>query len=428
MSPGFLNGVVAPGIHTATLGLLELWQLKSRLAGSRSFDADADIIRAVVDVVLLVSYGFDVGTIRTQMEEISSRAADVVGSTPDDDTPVEFPSAEDPTAYGAMRNLVDSIQIGMSSPFPRQHLTFALNYYPSLVSARKFVDNLLTERLKATYKKFSDDGNYEQTIGSAMDVIVSAEVAKAKEDGHQPMYDTPAIRDELVGFFTAGHETTSTTLRWCVKQLTRHQTVQHRLRKALRLAHHRAAEAGTLPSPDYIAKTTVPYLDAFIEENHRVAAAIPTVIRMATRDTVVLGHKIPKGTDVFMPVNGPSYVSPSFPINEYERSLSSQAAKDRYGEWDHKDMAEFKPERFLVTSGDGTGSFNPKAGPILPYGAGLRGCFGVKMAKLELRVIITMILWTFKLLPLPPEVSNFGGEDVNTHRPQQTYLRLERVT
>jgi hypothetical protein len=77
-----------------------------------------------------------------------------------------------------------------------------------------------------------------------------------------------------------------------------------------------------------------------------------------------------------MLMNGPSFVQAGFPIDESKRSLTSQESKDRYGNWDERDIHRFLPERYLVKDDNGQNTFNTLAGPKLPYGAGLRSCFG----------------------------------------------------
>jgi hypothetical protein len=74
--------------------------------------------------------------------------------------------------------------------------------------------------------------------------------------------------------------------------------------------------------------------------------------------------------------NGPGYQLPALAVDERRRSPTSQQTRERYGVWDQDDVAAFKPERFLKTDGEGNLRFDPYAGPVLAYGAGLRSCFG----------------------------------------------------
>ncbi len=276
---------------------------------------------------------------------------------------------------------------------------------------------------------------------SAVDLLVQREAQMAKKENRNVKYDTRVIRDELFDFFSAGHETTSTTICWALKYVTKHQDVHQNLRSALHSAHKRAFAAGDLLTSHEFLKAECPYLDAFIEENHRWGTSIPTVIRMATRDTVVLGHHIPKGTDVFFLNNGPSFQSIAFAIDESRRSQTSREWKDKNGVWDDSDIGLFKPERWLVEDEKGNTKFDPRAGPVLPYGFGLRGCFGkrhhstheesseqaidprnsagMKLAVVELKVIISTLVWSFEFHETPPSLSSFDGDYMNTHRFQQ---------
>lgn len=356
---------------------MKLWREKIRLSQGRPFQADVDIIRAVVDAIFLVSLGLDLG-LNTAQEALLP-GLDNIAVSANLDSPVTFPSAKEHRAYTAIRELVNSIQIGMSSPWPKVTMKFVLKFFPSLVTARWYTDNTITEVLRGAWSRVSkvESGEFQvEKAKCAADLMVLREAQQAKKQNRPVQYDAQAIRDELLGFYLAGHETTSTTICWAVKNLTEHQDVQQELRTALRSAHPDAAKTNRLPTACEIVETSVPYLDAFIEENHRLGAAIPTMIRRATRDATVLGHRIPKGTDVFMMVNGPSFQGPALPVDESTRSETSRATKDRYGIWNDDDVNRFVPKRFLVQDQGGYVRFNPFAGPVLPYGAGLRGCFG----------------------------------------------------
>lgn len=373
MSPPFLRNTVAPVMHSSIQELLDLWREKVRLAKGRPFQANDDLVRAVVDVVMSNTLGVMTRLSKTQTEVLSGmKKLDVSG---DENSAAEFgPPVESPT-YTAIRTLIHSVQIGMTSPSPRLHMKFALNFYPSLIAARKYTHQMMTDALHAAWTKAcrSDEND---NITSAADLVIKREVRLAEQQSRKAEYDTEVIRGELFGFYLAGHETTSTTLSWALKYLTLYQDVQKKLISALQSVHKKALHEARLPTAQEIFEADVPYLDAFIEENHRVCTAIPTVVRRATRDAVVLGHVIPKGTDVFMIMNGPSFQGPAFPVDEWKRSESSRNSKDRYGEWKTEDVEKFSPERFIVHNESGDEKFNPFAGPVAPYGVGLRSCFG----------------------------------------------------
>lgn len=374
MSPSFLNEVVGPLIHNSTNELLSLWRAKARLAQGHAFDVQQDITRNLVDVLIHAAFGERVNAVMTQLEVIPPMKKIDLPANPD--APAVFPHIPDPMSYEHLRALVDSTQIAFKSPFPERHLNFALRWYPKLSAAKKWNEAMMGRRLEAAYQKFSGKADNEDDILSGADLLVQREAQMAKRENRKMVYDNRTIRDELWGFFSAGHESSSATVCWAVKYLTKHQDVQQKLREEMRAVHKRAAEAGELPTAQEIATSNVPYLDAVIEETHRLGTAIPAIIRSATRDTSILGHPVPKGTEVFLINGGPSFQTPAFKVDEGKRTDYGRKHKDRTGAWEGLDIGDFRPERWLETDAEGNVSFNPRAGPALPFGTGLRACFG----------------------------------------------------
>ena len=172
----------------------------------------------------------------------------------------------------------------------------------------------------------------------------------------------------------------------------------------------------------------IPYLDATLEEVLRCAGTAPVADRQAVVDTELLGHRIPKGTVVSCLVTGPSMMSPGFEIDEARRSASSQAVKKegRDRMWDPKSISVFEPGRWLVR-GEKDDEFDAGAGPQLAFGLGTRGCYGKRLAYLELRIVLTLIVWNFELLPCPPALSGYKAILITTNEPTNCYVRLREA-
>lgn len=212
-------------------------------------------------------------------------------------------------------------------------------------------------------------------------------------------------------------------MNWGLKLLSDHQGAQHKLRDALRAAFPNAVAEGRLPTAKEITKSRIPYLDATQEEIIRKATTTSGLMREATADTVVLGHHIPKGTTVLILVNGPDIVEPPVgSIPETLRSESCQATKRR-AEWNTSDLHLFKPERWLQVK-DGEEVFDSTSAPLLTFGLGPRGCFGRRMAYLELKIMFVLLVWNFELQSTPKDLSSYQGVDNLTHQPRQCYVRL----
>jgi cytochrome P450 len=168
-------------------------------------------------------------------------------------------------------------------------------------------------------------------------------------------YDTLAAKDEIFGFLVAGHETTSTTIAWGVKLLSDNQQAQAKLREVLRSTYVDAARDRRQPTSKELATLHHPYIDAMLEEILRCSTTAAITSRLAMVDTEVLGIRIPKGTDVNFLAYAGFIAPPVGVVEEHKRSPSSQASKDK------EDEVEF----------------SKNAGPTLPFGAGIRGCFGM---------------------------------------------------
>lgn len=234
---------------------------------------------------------------------------------------------------------------------------------------------------------------------------------------------------QTLGFIVAGHDTTSTTLCWGIKFLADSPSCQARLRESLRGAHAPALTEGRAPTHVEIVQAGVPYLDAVVEEMLRLAHTAPIQERQAKEDTVVLGHLIPKGTNVLIANQGASFTEPAFGIAEALRSPSCQTAAKERGPraWDAEGMGRFQPERWLVRTEIGGEAFDSSAGPTIPFGLGLRGCFGRRLAYMELKLLVTLLVWTFEFLPCPEELSSYENIEGLTRKPVQCYINLKVI-
>lgn len=240
---------------------------------------------------------------------------------------------------------------------------------------------------------------------------------------------------QVFGFVVAGNDTSSSTINWGIKYLSDSTTAQTKLRNAMEAAFPAAASEGRSPRIKELTGTPIPYLDATVEEIARLAASVPVVDRQATVDTQVLGYHIPKGTAVTSLVTGPSMTSPAFEIDEARRSEASRAAEKEgagrrgggrvRGTWDPRDMASFKPERWLV--GPDGKDFDAAAGPQLAFGLGTRQCYGKRLAYMKMKILVALIVWNFELLPCPAALSNYKPLLIMTSRPKTCYVRLREM-
>lgn len=154
---------------------------------------------------------------------------------------------------------------------------------------------------------------------------------------------------QCVLFFTAGFETTSTTIAFAVYQLALCPDIQDRLRQEVDDCF---AKHGPEPSLDAVSK--LEYLHCVVSETLRMYPPAPRVDRTTTKDYVLegTGIRLFKGCVVGIPVYAMHHDPQNFP-----------------------DPFKFDPERF---SNENMGFIRPYT--YLPFGAGPRNCVGMRFA------------------------------------------------
>lgn len=209
-----------------------------------------------------------------------------------------------------------------------------------------------------------------------------------------------------------------------------------------------AASEHRQPTIVELTRTSIPLLDATVEEIFRLAPTLPIVNRETVHDgSLVLGHPLPKGTNIFFISNGPSYVMPAFQIDESLRSADVKAgnAATRFGAWRNEGVEAFVPERWLRLPGqDGRTLmemggdevdvtdpacvvFDATAGPLGGFGHGPRGCFGRRLAYLEMRLLLALLVWNFEFDEVPAELGSYAPRESMTTHPKFCYVRLRKV-
>jgi len=140
-----------------------------------------------------------------------------------------------------------------------------------------------------------------------------------------------ALVDQVMTFLAAGHETVSTAMTWAIVSLCRHPEIQNQLREEIRSELLSPIKNSRSITPQDINR--LPYLQAVCNEVLRYHAPVPLSRRECIKDTTILGHPIPKGTNILLV---PAAVN-------FSKTL-----------WG-KDAAQFRPERWIRSNGSNIG-------------------------------------------------------------------------
>lgn len=170
------------------------------------------------------------------------------------------------------------------------------------------------------------------------------------------------IRDELIVFIGAGHDTTATTMAYALWQLGRHPELQDRLR----------AEVVDAVGNRQLTPEDVPNLGYTVQVLHEALRLCPPGAangRVTTRDIEVDGYRVKAGSMVTVGVYA----------LQRDRRLWERAT-------------EFDPERFRPEAAKRIDRWQ-----YLPFGAGPRTCIGDHFAMLELALALGTIIRTVEI-------------------------------
>ncbi|KAF2176652.1 cytochrome P450 [Zopfia rhizophila CBS 207.26] len=353
---------------------------KLRVARKHPFSATLDIYQAALRTICATGFGTDseVSLINAQLQPICSlKALDLASNI---DEPANFPRAPNPAAFDAILTLIESLESLIKPQMPRLH-HYVLRQMSYMRSTRAHKEKMITEELDKAKNRFTGRAENCQIMKRAIDNI---------------------LRRELVA---AGLEF-----------LADYQDLQSKLRFKIRSAH------------TTIITTQTPYLAACIEEIIRCSLTSLAVERVASINTEVLDNRIPKGREVFIMGNRPSSFSALIQVDKKLRSHSYRAAERRIPSWDPEDTSSFKLERWLIRSMEGGKEvFDGAAGAHLTFGLGPRGCFGWRLAYIELSWILVLFNLNFEFQKLPEKLGGYDAVDKLTHQPQQCHVRLARI-
>ncbi|KAL5537516.1 hypothetical protein UlMin_046218 [Ulmus minor] len=177
------------------------------------------------------------------------------------------------------------------------------------------------------------------------------------------------IVEECKSFFFAGKQTTSNLLTWTTILLAMHPQWQVRARDELL----RVCGARDIPTKDDVVKLKT--LSMILNESLRLYPPIIATIRRAKTDVELGSYKIPRGTELLIPI------------------IAVHHEKATWG----NDANEFNPARFA--EGVARAAKHPLA--FVPFGLGVRTCIGQNLAILHAKLALAIIIqrFSFKLAP-----------------------------
>ncbi|KAI0160165.1 cytochrome P450 [Xylariaceae sp. FL1272] len=456
LSHEFLRKTAAANIYVSALELIELWRLKATgLHKDKPFEAYQDLQNAGLDAIWVTVANEQAGLTRYEIDKLQRQ---IQGR---DTAPLEKSIPSGIILKEEIVYISDAIARNSSSPSPvwAQKLE---TYRPRYRRFRANIVEIVSKVMRKAVRSFENREKLDNDDADTcmMDRVLRRQIVEANKTGKtliDPVKD-PRLLDELFVILVGGYDSTSNTLSWFITFMEAYPEKQTELRAALREAF-----PGEPPSVEEIMETNIPYLDAASEETVRLSGTAKATLRQALVDTEILGYKIPKGAEIMMNLHNdyvPLVIDPSRRHSSSRATLESRG--DGFRGHAGRDIARFEPKRWLVRDESGNERFDAYALPQLIFGGGYRGCTGKslltqvfcsgiwkcftptrrltsarcarayhapgrKLASMELRIIIVLLVLNFEFLKLPDELRTTHGIEKVFREPDKPYAKIRAL-
>jgi cytochrome P450 len=218
-------------------------------------------------------------------------------------------------------------------------------------AAMRTLDRVVTEIVQ----------NHLDQQDSAAGDLLSRLIQTGAEGGH-PVMGARQLRDEVITFLIAGHETVASALTWACYLLSQNPQIEQRMRLEIdSVLNGRTPSVEDLPALDFTRRV--------FDETLRMYPPAWLITRKCIEEDEIGGCRIPRGALVVIGVSA-IHRHPDF--------------------WPDPDR--FDPDRF-----SNEGSINRHHFAYLPFGGGPRLCIGKSFALAEAPLILAMIFQRYRL-------------------------------
>lgn len=314
--PGFLTHMVA-----ATQDMLKRWE--PAVSRNEPIDMHGEAMRLTLDVLLRSLF-------HEESEAALLHTRDAIGTM--------FRLAEDRIWS------VASIPLKLALMLPKYSRTL------------KFLDQLTAELVQ----RRRENKAYPEDLLSRL-IDTHADTAK----------DRKLLRDNIIAFLTAGHETTANTVAWLLFELGLHPEIRGKVIQEID-----AITTGNPPDAEMLKD--MKHVRNAMNETLRLYPPVWTMSRRVLADDII---PLEDGRKVLAP-------------KDATVMLCTYSVQRREKYW--QDPESFFPGRFAAGESDKRPKFS-----WFPFSGGPRLCLGFRFAEIEIMVAIAMIYQKFELKLIP---------------------------
>ncbi|KAF4122934.1 Cytochrome P450 [Geosmithia morbida] len=346
LAPGFsIQSIraLAPVFWQKGLLMAKSWkdEIKESGATTKSIEALEWLNRTTLDIIGQAGFGYDINSLENP------------------ETPIR-------EAY----RLIFAFDIWSRLLHGIQAFIPASKYIPAKMNrdmdiSRKIIVDKATEIINVKQEEAAQNLNAKDIIG-----LIVKDNKRLQDKGEKGLsFET--VRDQIMTFLGAGHDTTATGVVWTLHLLSIHPEIQSRLREEIKDYLPFMFDANQRYDPEVFSKADpdrLPYLDNVCRESLRYIPPIPMTVRQSIADDTLAGYKIPAGTVVYVIANA---------INHLPMYWGPTAGKFDPDRWDNL------PSTFTNNA-------------FMTFLQGPRGCIGRKFAETEMKVILCCLLSMFE--------------------------------
>jgi cytochrome P450 len=227
---------------------------------------------------------------------------------------------------------------------------------PTMIAVRRAVQHLDD----TVYRIIEQRRNDNRDSGELLSILM-----QARDDDGRRMTDKQ-LRDEVLTFLLAGHETTAIALSWTWHLLAQHPEIEQKL-------HSELDRVLVGRPPEFSDLSALAYTEAIIKESMRLYPPAWSLARTVVCDIELRGYNIPAGSNVVM----------------------SQWIMHRDARY-FAHPEKFDPERWLDEATRKLPRF-----AYFPFGGGPRQCIGAGFAQMEATLLLASIAQRFRLHAVP---------------------------
>ncbi|XP_058248816.1 sterol 26-hydroxylase, mitochondrial-like [Hemibagrus wyckioides] len=249
-----------------------------------------------------------------------------------------------------------TMAVSVLPKWTRNYLPFWRHYTSGWDGIFRFAGQLINRKMEDIQKRL-DAG--QEVAGGYLTYLLSNTNMSEKD-----------VYGSVTELLLAGVDTTSNTMMWALHLLSQDPKAQDTLYQEV----NSVIKGDKIPTAEDINR--MPYLKAVIKETLRMYPVVPMNARLLSeKDVIIGGHFFPKKTTFIMHHYAIGHDETTFP-----------------------EPKVFKPERWLRD-----GRERPSPFGSIPFGFGVRGCLGKRIAELEMHLALARIIKLFEV-KLDPNV------------------------